>query len=347
MLSIVLKLWRRTVLILVALALTMPVVSRARKPAPSPKPPSASTGGAVQVSYTAATLNATIDPHGSETSYYFQYGPTPSYGGQTAPTPAGNGSVGVQVSQAISGLQLGTVYHYRVVAASVIGPTQGQDHIFTTRRLALKFEISRQPRLTVFGSRLSIEGTLTGTGNAGQQVVLQESPYPFLASFSDLGNPQTTGPGGGFSFPVTGLAQNTQLRVVTLGTPPIYSPALTVRVATRVTLHAHPTGRPGVVRLYGTITPAPTGASVGFQLLRPGRAPTVVDGTTVKRVNAHVARFSAVLFVRHGRGGAYRAVASVTDGSYAPGYSRAVTVHAAPAPARPVHRARRRGSTRA
>jgi hypothetical protein len=329
--------------ILVGVALALPVASLAAKPIVGPKPPSASTGGTLQASYTSVTLDGTINPHGTETSYYFQYGPTVAYGAQTTPAAVGNGVAGVAVSQAISGLQLGTAYHYRVIAVSSVGTTPGQDRIFTTKRLPLKFEIARTPRLDVFGSPLSFEGILTGTGGGNHQVVLQASPYPFLGSFSNLGSPQTTGAAGNFSFRVVGLSQNTQLRVVTLDTPSVYSPAVSVRVAARVTLRAHPTGRQGVVRLSGTVTPAEVGASVGFQLLRPGRAPTVVSGTVVRRGNAHVARFSSVVFIRHGQGGAYRAVVSVTDGRYAPGYSRPVTVHSAPAPVRPAHRHRARG----
>ena len=42
-------------------------------------------------SYGSATLTGAIDPHGSDTSYYFQYGPTKAYGAQTAARRRGRG----------------------------------------------------------------------------------------------------------------------------------------------------------------------------------------------------------------------------------------------------------------
>ncbi|MHB8458286.1 MAG: G1 family glutamic endopeptidase, partial [Acidimicrobiales bacterium] len=47
---------------------------------PPPTPPSASTGAATAVGTTSATLNGTADPHGSATTYQFQYGTTTAYG---------------------------------------------------------------------------------------------------------------------------------------------------------------------------------------------------------------------------------------------------------------------------
>lgn len=322
-----------TVAFVAVAALAQAPSSQAAKPAPLPKPPNASTGGASQVSYSSATLNATIDPHGTETSYYFQYGSTAAYGAQTPTTPAGAGTVAIPVSQSISGLQPGSEYHYRVVAASAAGTTMGRDRILTTKHVRLKFEVAKAPRLTAFGDPLSISGSLTGTGAANHAVVLQASQFPFLGGFGNIGSPQTTNATGGFSFQVTGLSQNTQLRVATLDTVPAYSPVVSVRVAVRVTLHVH-AKRNGFARFYGAVTPAEVGAPVAFQLLRPGRGPLTVGGTTARKGSAGSARFNGVAFIRHGLGGSYRAYVKITSGRHAPGYSRTVAVRSAPAPVR-------------
>jgi hypothetical protein len=72
----------------------------------------------------SVTLEATIDPHGSPTSYYFQYGLTTAYGSEVPVAPGagiGSGVGGVEVDQHVqNGLSAATTYHYRVVAVSEI-----------------------------------------------------------------------------------------------------------------------------------------------------------------------------------------------------------------------------------
>jgi hypothetical protein len=323
--------------ILASAALALPLASQAAKPVPGPKPPAASTGGASQISGSAATLEGTINPHGAEAGYYFQYGPTTAYGAQTPTISAGSGTVIVKVSQPISGLQLGTVYHYRVVAVTPTATIAGQDHTFTTKKIPLKFAIGKLLGPVVFGSPVSIAGTLTGTGGGDRQVVLEGSPFPYLGNFTAIDGPLLTNASGGFSFPVAGLSQNTQLRVVTLDTPPISSPVVTVHVAVRVSLHVRSAGRQGLVRLYGTVTPSVVGADVAFQLLKPGFGSATVGGTVLRRGTARVSRFSSVLFIRHGRGGSYRALVRVANGKQVSGFSPAIFVHSAPAPTRTTH----------
>lgn len=83
----------------------------------------------------SAKLAARVNPNGSPTTYYFQWGETDGYGRQV-PIPAsgaGNGGVPILVSQEITGLVPGTTYHYRVVAHSASGTTTGEDSSFRTR----------------------------------------------------------------------------------------------------------------------------------------------------------------------------------------------------------------------
>jgi len=313
-------------------ALALPVASQAM---PAAKPPTVSTGAATQVSDSSATLGGAVNPHGAESTCYFQYGPTIAYGAQTPTAAVGSGTVQVKVSQAIAGLQLGTAYHYRLVAMTSAGAiVDGQDHTFTTKKIPLKLKLAKLLGPVTYGSRFTIEGALSGTGNGNHEVVLQSNPFPFLGSFANLTAPVLTSATGGFSLSVAGLTQNTELRVSTLETPSISSPAMTVHVAVKVTLHARPTGRKGYVRLYGTITPALVGAPVAFQFLRPGLGPATTAGTLVRRGTSRVGRFSSVVFVHHGRGGSYRALVRVTNGELVSGYSSAVLIHSAPAPVR-------------
>jgi hypothetical protein len=94
--------------------------------------PSVSTGGATAVKKNSAVLNATINPQGTRTVHYFQYGLTTAYGAQTATKSAGSGTKSVGVKTGVSRLLSGTVYHYRVVATSAQGTSIGADRRFKT-----------------------------------------------------------------------------------------------------------------------------------------------------------------------------------------------------------------------
>jgi hypothetical protein len=88
---------------------------------------------------TSATLNATVNPSGvALTECYFEYGETEAYGLKAACEAPAAGEVPVDSSDhpvhaAVTGLQLGKTYHYRLVAANANDgnePSQGQDVAF-------------------------------------------------------------------------------------------------------------------------------------------------------------------------------------------------------------------------
>lgn len=96
--------------------------------------------GASGVTATSATLNAKIDPHGTLTSYYFQYGADTSYGSvvpSLSGVALGAGEGDLSASVHLQGLTAATTYHYRVVliaeangeAITVYGP----DETFATQ----------------------------------------------------------------------------------------------------------------------------------------------------------------------------------------------------------------------
>ncbi len=94
--------------------------------------PTAITGPVSAVGGTTATLNGTVNPAGLATDWWFEYGTTTSYGSKTATTAAGSGTANVSVSRALTGLAPSTTYHYRLVAKSSGGTTNGADGLFTT-----------------------------------------------------------------------------------------------------------------------------------------------------------------------------------------------------------------------
>jgi phosphodiesterase/alkaline phosphatase D-like protein len=100
-------------------------------PPPTPTKPTATTGTA-QASVNGATVDATVNPNKSPTTYYFEFGTTSAYGYQTAPASTGSGTLPVSVTASLGALQSDQTYHYRVVAVSRGGTSLGADATFTT-----------------------------------------------------------------------------------------------------------------------------------------------------------------------------------------------------------------------
>ncbi len=96
--------------------------------------PTVATGGASGVGVGVATLSGTIDPHGWDTTYLFQYGPSTSYGSSWPSVQVDMGALeGAQpVVVEVPNLLPSTTYHYRLVATNGGGTTYGPDMTFTT-----------------------------------------------------------------------------------------------------------------------------------------------------------------------------------------------------------------------
>jgi ABC-type phosphate transport system substrate-binding protein len=99
--------------------------------------PTVSTTPASAIQEEQATLNANINPNGSDTHYFFEYGTTTSYGNHvpygTEHYDAGSGTSTVPVSATATALTPNTTYHYRVFAESADGVAEaGEDKTFTT-----------------------------------------------------------------------------------------------------------------------------------------------------------------------------------------------------------------------
>jgi hypothetical protein len=307
---------------IVAAALVAPgAASAASKPVAYSK-------GVSNFTFSSVVLHGAVNPNGQPTNYYFQYGKTSGYGAQTPLAPAGNGMVTLAVSQMITGLEPATIYHFRMVAISPSGTASGADHTFRTPKLPLSLAIAGVPNPVSFGSPFTVEGNLNGTGSANHAVVLQVNPFPYTAGFKTLGNPELTSPTGAFSFPVTGLLENAQLRVQTVGAPLVTSTVVTEGVAIRVDFHVrrlHRRHGHRYVKLYGTVAPAEAGALVGFQLLvGPGEHTINVGGTVVKPGTATASRFSRIIRLRHP--GIYRALVKINDGGHVSAYSAPILV---------------------
>jgi RHS repeat-associated protein len=112
--------------------------------------PKATTESASSITATQATLNGTVNPEASDTTYYFEYGPTTAYGTKIPATAAsvGSGTSNVAVAQTPKGLTEGTTYHYRLVAINEAGTKLGSDVAFETVDLPNTLITSSQPSYT-------------------------------------------------------------------------------------------------------------------------------------------------------------------------------------------------------
>ena len=109
-----------------------PTPTHTPTPTPTATPaPVAITRPATNVASFSATLNASLNPRGSTTMVYFQYGLTTSYG-HTTPMQTQNGNAVRAISANISGLSASHTYHFRIVAHNGGGTAFGSDGTFTT-----------------------------------------------------------------------------------------------------------------------------------------------------------------------------------------------------------------------
>ena len=96
------------------------------------KPASTSTN-ATEIQTTSATLNGTVNPNSLTTTVTFEYGLTTTYG-NTSPasqSPLSGDSNG-NVTAALTGLNPGKIYHYRIKAENSLGITYSSDMTVTT-----------------------------------------------------------------------------------------------------------------------------------------------------------------------------------------------------------------------
>ncbi len=100
--------------------------------APPSDPPAVQTGNADSITTSSARLNATVNPNGSNTTCFFQYGLSTAYGSATSAQDVGQGTAAVPVCALTAGLAENTPYHFRIVAWNTAGTSYGTDQTFVT-----------------------------------------------------------------------------------------------------------------------------------------------------------------------------------------------------------------------
>jgi hypothetical protein len=81
---------------------------------------------------TEALLGGKVNPKKQASKYWFEYGPTDTYGTKTPELDAGSGNQLLFETEEIAGLTPGATYHFRIAAKNATGTTHGEDLTFET-----------------------------------------------------------------------------------------------------------------------------------------------------------------------------------------------------------------------
>jgi len=142
-------------------------------------------------------INGTVNPHGAETSYHFEFGTTTAYG-TNLPTPdavAGSGNAPVVVSVVVGNFPPSIPYHYRLVAKNKGGTTISEDQAFTTPPEGPEKMIEIPPPLPP-SNKFSVESA-TAKRTTATLAVKVPGPGTISASGKDLKPATTTASGAG------------------------------------------------------------------------------------------------------------------------------------------------------
>jgi hypothetical protein len=285
------------------------------KPKPKPAPdPVAVTDKPSQIAQTTVQFNGRLNNRGAAATYHFEYGPTTAYGASTPVTAIGAGTATQTVSAAANMLQPATTYHVRLVLQIGARVVRGSDRRFTTAKIPNGLLIQANRTTTWMGSTIDVFGVLAGTGNAATAISVQADPYPYGDGWVDVANGRTDATGA-YRIPVSPLLLNTHLRAVAATSPAVTSPAITVSVRVRSSLHVSKrrVRRSQKVRFWGSVEPAQPGASVSIQR-RVGHHWRTIAST---RQRGSGERSSYTRRVRLYSSGKYRTLARANDGAHA------------------------------
>jgi hypothetical protein len=276
--------------------------------------PTATTGGHSALQPSSVTLLGKVNPQGSATTYYFQYGTSKAYGVQTGPVAAGGGTATVNASAPITGLTPHTGYHYRLVAVSAVGTTLGADATLTTPKQPLGLSLLANPNPVLAGASTTVTATLTGTDNANRTVVLQSRSFPYTAPFAQVGNAVVTNAQGIASFPILSFGVNSQFQAVVSGTT-VVAPVITVAAAVGVhlTTRSHHVHSGSLATFSGTVSPVEDGAQYAIQKQKGSQWVTIA-GASLHHSSSSSSKFRIRVRMRHS--GVFRVFVGVADGAH-------------------------------
>ncbi len=159
--------------------------------------------GATNIGSTTATFNGTANPDGVQSNAYFEYGLTTEYGSRTEDIDVGAGSVAVPVVVAVTGLQPGSTYHYRLVLDPGADPPAPPTYVYAT----FPADLAAYHASEAAGSTIVIPA-----GNNGDQTITLDKSMTFIGAPGAVLGDVTFANGSGHV-----KLQDMQVDVVTIG----------------------------------------------------------------------------------------------------------------------------------
>lgn len=182
--------------------------------------PVAVTSSASAIGSSSAVLSGSVDPNGTATNWYIQYGKTTSYGLKTPTLSAGAGRAAIVVSTSVSGLLPSTTYHFRLVATSIAGTGVGADTAFMTKLVAPS--VSTLLATAVSAGTATLHGSVNPNGQAtvAHYVYGTTTAYGFSTASISMGAATTAST---FPVAVSGLTEDTTYHFRLIATNPVGS----------------------------------------------------------------------------------------------------------------------------
>ncbi|MEA2154545.1 MAG: hypothetical protein QOE11_685, partial [Solirubrobacteraceae bacterium] len=209
---------RATLLVLLVLALPASAMAAG--------PPTVSKQAPANITQTAATLRATVNPRGQATSFHFEYGPTAALGAATGEAPAGAGTTSRAASARIAGLEPATTYFWRVVATNAAGVTASPQGTFKTATPPGTIRIRVAQGTVPFGAVTAVSGQVLGPQPGGATIAIERQRFPYNEPYNQLGTTVRTAADGTFAFASVGpFFGPTHIRAVRRTGPAVASPA--------------------------------------------------------------------------------------------------------------------------
>ena len=165
----------------------------------SPVAPTATTAGASSITVSTATLNASVNPNGSETLAWLEWSPNSNLQNPTitAKKSVGAGTTLLAINESVGALNQGTTYYYRIVAQNPVGTANGSIVKFTTAMPLSPPIVSTQVASSVTGAGAQLNGTVFPNGLATEAWFEWGTSSTLLPSFKRT-PPQAIGAGNIF-----------------------------------------------------------------------------------------------------------------------------------------------------
>jgi alpha-tubulin suppressor-like RCC1 family protein len=146
------------------------------------------------ITRTRGTFNGGVTAQGTTTTVSFEYGLTTAYGTIVAATPGSvTGTTATAASALVTGLQPGTIYHYRIIATNSGGTAKGEDMTLTTPDFACLASLSMTDATLVPGFSMIQSGYIAIVPFATSRVSLTPVAVYGSSSITVNGIPVASG----------------------------------------------------------------------------------------------------------------------------------------------------------